>query len=98
MFASRLIALPIIIPVIGGHVELAGDALQQRGKRHRLSTKHDAWISHVGKLHSKSQPVRIAAPLTDQRQIGFTERVMLDQFVAALRQRKQAIAFGRGKD
>jgi hypothetical protein len=41
----------------------------------------DAGESQVAKLNGEAQPIRRAATLSDDRQIGVVERVVSDQFV-----------------
>src|SRR6218665_3147031 len=45
-----------------------------------------------------AKPSRLAAPLPDDGQVAFAERVVTDQVILGVRQRQQAFALGGGED
>src|SRR6218665_3125535 len=45
-----------------------------------------------------AKPSRLAAPLPDDGQVAFAERVVTDQVILGVRQRQQAFAIGGGED
>src|SRR3546814_6541697 len=66
-------------PGFGWHLQLRGYQTQQRRKRLRIYREHHAGIAHVAELHGEAQEVGWTAPLPDDREVGFAERVVADQ-------------------
>jgi hypothetical protein len=51
----------------------------------------------VAELHREAQPIGRAAPLPDDGEVAFAERVVTDQLILGVRQRQQAFALGGGR-
>ena len=98
VLAPCLLALAVLIPAFHRHLELCRHHAQQGRERRLIGTQKDARESQIAKLDGEAQPIRRAATLTDDRQIGFVERVVPDQFIFGVRQCQQAFALGRGQD
>lgn len=60
----------------------------------RVSRQGKAWIAQVAQLQREAETVVAAAPLTDHRQVGFGDGVMLDEFVVGGREGQQAGTLG----
>ena len=79
-------------------LELVGDQFQQGRKRRLIDAQDDTRKAQVTELHGEAQPVGRAAPLPDDGEVGFAERVVTDQLILGVRQRQQAFALGGGQD
>jgi hypothetical protein len=98
VLAPGLLPLPVLVPAFDADLELVGDQSQQGRKRRLISAKDDAGKAQVAELHREAQPVGRAAPLPDDGQVAFAERVVTDQLILGVRQRQQAFALGGGQD
>ncbi|MCY1368065.1 hypothetical protein D9M69_550260 [compost metagenome] len=98
VLAPGLFPLPVLVPAFDANLELVGDQSQQGRKRWLIDAKDDAWKAQVAELHGEAQAVGRAAPLTDDGQVGFAERVVTDQLILGVRQRQQAFALGGEQD
>mgnify|MGYP003494415919 CR=1 FL=1 len=63
-----------------------------------IDAKDDARKAQVAELHREAQPIGRAAPLPDDGEVAFAERVVTDQLILGVRQRQQAFALGGGED
>ena len=84
VFAPGFLPLCILRPTRRIEPQLPPDPLQQ-GRRH-LSAGQQALPGEAqqAQLHRDAQAVGVAAPLTDQRQVGFAEGVVPDEFVLGI--------------
>ena len=98
MLPPGLLALTVLIPVFHRYFELRRHHTQQGRKRWLIDTQDDARKSQIAKLDSKAKPVCRPAMLANDQQVGFTERVVPDEFILGSRQCKQAVAFGSRKN
>jgi hypothetical protein len=89
---------PYFVPAFDADLELVGDQFQQGRKRRLIDAQDDTRKAQVAELHGEAQPVGRAAPLPDDGQVGFAERVVTDQLILGVRQRQQAFALGGGQD
>ncbi len=98
VLAPGLLPLPVLVPAFDADLELVGDQFQQGRERRLIDAKDDAGKAQVAELHREAQPVGRAAPLPDDGEVGFAERVVTDQLILGVRQRQQAFALGGGQD
>jgi hypothetical protein len=98
VLAPSLFPLSVLAPALNADLELVGDQLQQGRERRLIDAKDDAGKTQVAELHGEAQPVGRAAPLPDDGQVAFAERVVTDQLILGVRQRQQAFALGGGQD
>lgn len=98
VLASGLLTLPVLVPAFDADLELVGDQSQQWRERWLISAKDDAGKAQVAELHREAQPIGRAAPLPDDGEVAFAERVVTDQLILGVRQRQQAFALGGGED
>lgn len=71
----------------------ADDGQQGRG-RFRVGRQGEAGIAQVAQLHRKAEPVVMAAPLADRRQVGLGKGVVADQFIVGRGEGQQRSALG----
>ena len=90
VLASGLLTLPVLVPAFDADLELVGDQSQQWRERWLISAKDDAGKAQVAELHREAQPIGRAAPLPDDGEVAFAERVVTDQLILGVRQRQQA--------
>jgi hypothetical protein len=81
-------------PSVRLNAQLAADDVQQGRGRLRIGRQGETGIAQAAQLHRETEPVVIAAPLADHRQVGFGECVMPDEVVVSGREGKQAGAIG----
>ncbi len=98
VLAPGLLPLPVFVPAFDADLELVGDQFQQGRKRRLIDAQDDTRKAQVTELHGEAQPVGRAAPLPDDGEVGFAERVVTDQLILGVRQRQQAFALGGGQD
>ncbi len=98
VLAPGLLPLPVFVPAFDADLELVGDQFQQGRKRRLIDAQDDTKKAQVTELHGEAQPVGRAAPLPDDGEVGFAERVVTDQLILGVRQRQQAFALGGGQD
>src|SRR5260364_40919 len=75
--------MSVLVPAFDTDLELADNLFQQGWKRRLIDTQDDPGIAHVAKQHGETQTIGRAAPLPDDGQIAFTERVVADQLILA---------------
>jgi hypothetical protein len=68
---------------------LIGSQVQQGRKRRFVNAKSDAGKAQVAELHGEAETVRTSAPLIDDGKVRFAERIVPDQLIICVRQRKQ---------
>ncbi len=98
VLAPGLLPLSVLAPTFDIDLDLVGDQLQQGRKRWLIDAKDDTRKTQVAELHGEAQPVGRAAPLPDDGQVAFAERVVTDQVILGIRQRQQAFPLGGGQD
>jgi hypothetical protein len=54
-----------------------------------VDAKNDSGEAQVAELHGEAETVRMSAPLIDDGKVGFAERIVPDQLIICVRQRKQ---------
>jgi hypothetical protein len=86
--------LRVLRPGVRLNAQLAADDVQQGRGRLRIRRQGETGIAQVAQLYRETEPVVIAAPLADHRQVGFGEGVMPDEVVVSSREGKQAGAVG----
>src|SRR6218665_3975172 len=80
-----------------GRRPCAGCRPVEKGREPRLiDAKDDARKAQVAEGPREAQPVGRAAPLPDDGQVAFAERVVTDQVILFVRQRHQNFALGGG--
>ena len=84
MLSPGLSPLAVLRPALHRDLELTGDQMKQSRQRKLIYAQHDPGISEVAKLHGKSQPVRRAAALPNDGEIGFTEGIATNQVVSVV--------------
>src|SRR5260363_189012 len=83
VLAPGLLPMSVLVPAFDTDLELADNLFQQGWKRRLIDTQDDPGIAHVAKQHGETQTIGRAAPLPDDGQIAFTERVVADQLILA---------------
>ncbi len=81
VLASGPLTLPVLVPAFDADLELVGDQSQQWRERWLISAKDDAGKAQVAELHREAQPIGRAAPLPDDGEVAFAERVVTDQLI-----------------
>jgi len=98
VLAPRLFPLPVCFPAIWGCSELIGSQFQQGRKWRFVNAQNDSGKTQVAELHGEAETVRMSAPLIDDGKVGFAERIVPDQLIICVRQRKQTFPLGGGQD
>ncbi len=98
VFAPGFLALGILRPTCRVEPQLPPDPLQQGSRHGGVWQQSLAREAQQAQLHCDAQAIGVAAPLTDQRQIGLAEGVVPDEFVFGVGQGQQAVALSSGQD
>jgi hypothetical protein len=98
VFAPSFLPLGILWPTCRVEPQLPSDPLQQRHGHGSVGQQALAGEAQQAQLHRDAQAIGVAAPLTDQRQVGFAEGVVPDEFVLGIGQSQEAVALGGGED
>jgi hypothetical protein len=85
VLAACLGALAIVRPRLWWHLQLRSHHTQQRRKRLHIYREHHAGKAHVAELYREAKTIGWAAPLPDDGEVGFVERVVADQVLLGFR-------------
>ena len=81
VFAPGFIALGVQRPACGISAQLPSDPLQQGHRHCGIGKQSLTRKAQQAQLHPYTEPVRVAAPLANQRQVGLAEGVEPDQLI-----------------
>ena len=96
VIAPRLFALSIFIPAFCRNLELVSNQFQQRWEGWMVNAQDNSGETKVAELHCEPQAVCGSAPLIDDGKVRLAERVVPNQLIICVRQRKQTFPLGGG--
>ncbi len=97
VLATGHVALAVLCPARRIGLDLLGHPQDDRLGQLAVSAQRVAGVAQQAELHGEAEAVGVAAPLTDQRQVGVVEGVVADQVILAFWQREQG-ALLRGRE